>query len=99
MGCLTCFFANGAMALGGQHCLIGGPAVGVTKRPFTVVRRQRVPQLLTGFGRTVTKSKADNASGLTLQSDPNPDFLPLVIDKRPQLIDLQDRPLLQRTDG
>jgi len=34
--------------------------------------------LLTGFGRTVTKSQADNAASLTLQGDPNPDLLPLL---------------------
>jgi hypothetical protein len=49
---------------------------------FTVVRGQRAPQFPASFSRTIPKSQANNASGLTLQGDPNPDFLPLVVDKR-----------------
>jgi hypothetical protein len=78
--------------------LISRPEVGVTNGTFTVVRGQRVSPLPASFSRTIPKSQANNASGLTLQGDPGPDFLLLVVDKRPQLIDLQDRPLRKGTN-
>src|SRR6266487_2333396 len=68
--------------------LIGLPKVGVTCT-LPILSRNRAPELTTGGFITITKRIANNLPGLSTQCQPNPDFIGLFCNERPEFIKFQ----------
>ncbi len=78
---LTAPFPNWPMALGRKDRLIGSIQVGITDGALAIIGRERGPQLLPRFRRSIPHSEPDNATCLSFQRDPNPDRLPFMPNK------------------
>ncbi len=99
MGCLAGLFLDRTMAFCGQHRRVGLPEVRAADAPFPVIRRKRRPEFPTRRRGTIPKGETDDATGLSLQNEPNPDDIPFVTDERPQFIKLENGALSQRRDS
>lgn len=84
-------FIHWTMTLRWKNDSVDVPLVRVEHRTLVVVRWQRVPQLLTGLCGTIAKGDPNNFAGSTIKGEPNPDWLLLVTDKRPEFIHLDDQ--------
>ena len=73
----ACFFADGFVALGGEHKSISLPEIGVDESTLPVNPWQRIPQLLSRRFRTVPHGTPDHFSRFFVLSQPDPDLLQL----------------------
>src|SRR5262245_38193513 len=92
---LARLFADGPMTFRWQNERIRLPEIAITEGAFAIISWQRLPQTTTGLGRAIAKGQSNDATCLPGESQPYPDNVAFMADKRPKFIKLQDRTLNQ----
>jgi len=89
MAGLSACFPNAFVRLFGKGQLVGFPEITVTLASF-VGGRNLLPQFATGCLAAISKHKGHDLASSAAHNDPQPAFVPFLLDKGPQFIGFQD---------
>ena len=82
------FFSDWTVLCGWNDRSIGFPEISITSSP-TIVRWYRLPQFATGDFITITQLISNNLARFSTNSQPYPDFIGLLRNKGPELINFE----------
>jgi hypothetical protein len=89
----TRFLADWARTFGRQHHCIELPEIAVAHRAFPILWWQCLPEFPADLARPITKGQSNHTTYLAFQGNPEPHFLAFGANERPELVELQNRPL------